>query len=100
MAVTIQEVLSLLPELFPGVQKIPYANLRPNPDNPGAPLSDQDIQDLADNLADRGLVNPLKVQPDPMNPLAGGVKPHADNPRLTAEGRPWARASWRRRQAP
>jgi hypothetical protein len=89
MAVTIQDVLALLPELFPGVQKIPYANLHPNPDNPGAPLSDEDIQELADNLADRGLVNPLKVQPDPANPLAGGVKPHADNPRLTADGRPW-----------
>jgi len=90
MAVQIQDVLALLLELFPDIQQIPYTNIHPNPDNPGAPLSDQEIQELADNLADRGLVNPMKVQPHPVNPLAGRAQPHPDNPRLTAEGRPWA----------
>ncbi len=90
MSVSIQDVLALLPELFPGTQSIPYANLHPNPENPGPALTDSEIQELADNLAERGLVNPIKVQPDPVNPLVPGVKLHPDNPRITAEGRPWA----------
>jgi len=98
MPVQIEAILALLPEMFPGVQAIPLANIRPNPENPGPPLTDQAVQELADNLADRGLVNPIKVQPDKADPLVGGVKPHPDNPRLavsavepiTLEGRPWA----------
>ena len=88
MAVQIQDILALLPELFPGVQSIPLKNLRPDPENPGPPLTDQAIQDMADNLAARGLVNQIKVQPDKANPFAEGVQPHPDNPRLALAGSP------------
>jgi ParB family chromosome partitioning protein len=90
MPVDIEAVLALLPEMFPGAQPIPLKNIRPNPENPGPPLTDQAIQELADNMAGRGLVNSVKIQPDKTDPLAGGVKLHPDNPRLTADGRPWA----------
>src|SRR5581483_10367874 len=89
MSVELEAVLALLPEMFPGIQQIPLKNIRPNPDNPGPALTDQDVQELADNLAVRGLVNPIKVQPDKTNPLVGEVKLHPENPRLTSEGRPW-----------
>ncbi len=88
MAVQIQDILALLPELFPGVQSLPLKNVRPDPENPGPPLTDQAIQDMADNLAARGLVNQIKVQPDKTNPLAEGVKPHPDNSRLALAGSP------------
>jgi hypothetical protein len=89
MAVQIQEILALLPELFPGVQSLSLKNVRPDPENPGPPLTDQAIQDMADNLAVRGIVNPIKVQPDKANPLVEGVQPHSDNSRLRADGLPW-----------
>ncbi len=89
MSVDIEAVLALLPEMFPGVQEIPLKNIRPNPENPGPALSDQDIRDMADNLAERGLVNPIKVQPDRARPLAGDATLHSDNPRLRGDGRPW-----------
>ncbi|HJT25217.1 MAG TPA: hypothetical protein VJ873_11625 [bacterium] len=129
MPVDIQAVLALLPEMFPGVQEIPLTQIRPNPKNPGPALSDQEVQDLADNMADRGLVNPIKVLPDKSNPLARGpqasgealesareqtlgvrlgavpqngpgplargVRVNPENPRLTAEGRPWALTDFR-----
>jgi ParB-like chromosome segregation protein Spo0J len=87
--VNIESVLALLPELFPGIQEIPLGNIRPNPNNPGPALTEQEVAELADNLADRGLVNPIKVRPDRANPLAEGVQPHPDNPRLTIQNRPW-----------
>jgi hypothetical protein len=89
MAVQIQDILALLPELFPGVQSLPLKNVRPDPENPGPPLTDEAIQDMADNIAARGLVNPIKVQPDKANPLVEGVQPHPDNPRLRADGQSW-----------
>jgi ParB family chromosome partitioning protein len=89
MAVQIQDILALLPELFPGVQSIPLKNLSPDPENPGPPLTDQAIQDMADNLTARGLVNPIKVQGDKAKLFVEGVQPHPDNPRLRADGLPW-----------
>jgi hypothetical protein len=89
MAVQIQDILALLPELFPGVQSLPLKNVRPDPENPGPPLTDHAIQDMADNIAARGLVNPIKVQGDKANLFAEGVQPHPDNPRLRADGQPW-----------
>ena len=90
MPVQIEDVLALLPEMFPGTQQIPLKNIRPNPDNPGAPLTDPEIQDLAQNIAEAGFLNPLKVKVDKANPLAVGVQIHPTDPRLTAENRPWA----------
>jgi ParB-like chromosome segregation protein Spo0J len=88
MAVQIQDILALLPELFSGVQSLPLKNVRPDPENPGPPLTDQAIQELADNIAARGLVNPIKVQGDKANLFAEGVQPHPDNPRLALAGSP------------
>ena len=89
MSVSIEEVLVLLPELFPGIQQIPLKNIRPNPKNPGRRLTPDEIQVLADNIAQRGLVNAIKVRPDRDTPLAAGVQLHTDNPRLRGDGQPW-----------
>lgn len=89
MSVSIQDVLALLPQIFPGVQQIPLGHIRPNPDNPGPPVTGDQIQDTAENITARGLLNPIKVMADPANPLAPGVQPHPDNPRLRADGQPW-----------
>jgi len=120
MPVDIEAILALLPELFPGVQSIPLANIRPNPDNPGPPITEEQVQELADNLVERGLLNPIRVQPDRTNPLARGpqaegqalgvpgqgaepqngpgplrgVQPHPQNPRLRADGHPWELADF------
>lgn len=89
MPVRIEEVLSLLPEIFPGVQEIPLKNIRFNPENPGSPITNEQIQDLADDMAKRGLQNPTQVCPYMADPLTAGVKPHPENPRLKADGTPW-----------
>jgi ParB-like chromosome segregation protein Spo0J len=89
MSVSIEDVLSLLPEMFPGVQPIPLKNLRPNPKNPGPPITEEQIQEMSENLAASGLENPIKVQPDRENLLAGGAQLHPDNPRLRGDGKPW-----------
>jgi ParB-like chromosome segregation protein Spo0J len=89
MPVTIEDVLALLPEMFPGIQQIPLKNVSPNPNNPGPPLTAQQIQDLAQNIAEVGLLNPIKVRPNKANPLAGGAQLHPSNPRLRADGQPW-----------
>ncbi len=88
MPVTIEDVLALLPEMFPGKQPLPRKNLRRNPDNPGKP-TEQEIKDQADDMAQRGLQNPIQVGPDKANPLAGGAQLHPDDPRLRADGKPW-----------
>ncbi|HXL73280.1 MAG TPA: hypothetical protein VN963_06605, partial [bacterium] len=78
----IQALLAALPEMFPGVQKIPLANIRLNPNNPGAKAAEEDIAELAANIALVGLKNAAKVMPDPAGPLSPGVTLHPDNPRL------------------
>jgi len=89
MSVSIEDVLALLPELFPGIQQIPIKNISPNPKNPGRRLTPKEVQVLADNIAQRGLVNEIKVHPHPVKPLAEGVQLHPDNPRLRGDGQPW-----------
>lgn len=88
MPVSIEDVLALLPEMFPGIQQIPLGNIRPNPDNHSKP-KEKDIQELVENLTEKNLVNAIKVQPDRDNPLAPGVQLHPDNPRLRGDGKPW-----------
>jgi ParB-like chromosome segregation protein Spo0J len=98
MSVSIEDVLSLLPELFPGEQQILLNHIRPNPKNPGKRLTLPETQALADNIARTGLKNAIKVRPDRTNPLAPGVQLHPDNPRLAVstveplrgDGKPWA----------
>src|SRR5208282_2818787 len=61
MSQALNDLLAALPEMFPGDQEIPLKNIRPNPDNPGPPITEQEIQDLAENLKERGLLNPIRV---------------------------------------
>lgn len=89
MPVTIQDVLSLLPEMFPGVQKIPLGLISVNPDNPGPPATEKEVSDLAANIRENGLTNAVKLRPDPANPLVPGAILHPDNPRHKADGTPW-----------
>jgi hypothetical protein len=88
MSVSIQDVLTLLPELFPGTQEVPLANIRLNPDNPGPAASDEEIADLAANIQAVGLKNPVKLRPEPTGPLAPGVTLHPENPRLALASSP------------
>ncbi len=89
MPVSIQDVLSLLPEMLPGVQAIPLKRIRPNPENPGPPVSEEDIQGMAESILADGLLDPAKLRPYSGDPLAPGVALHPDNPRLKADGTPW-----------
>ncbi len=95
----LNDLLAALPEMFPGVQEVPLANIRPNPGNPGPPITDQQIQELGQNIAEAGLLNHIKVRLDKANPFAG-LSPealakgecaqiHPENPRLRADGQPW-----------
>jgi len=90
MSVSIEDVLALLPELFPGIQLINLTKIRPNPKNHGRRLTLPEIQVLADNIVKVGLVNAIKVWADRNNPLASGVQLHPDNPRLRGDGQPWS----------
>jgi hypothetical protein len=85
----IQSLLAALPELFTGEQPIPLKNIRPNPDNPGAAITEDQIKELAENIQTRGLLNAIRVNPDWANPLVGNAQPHPDNFRLKADGQPW-----------
>ncbi|HJT23231.1 MAG TPA: ParB N-terminal domain-containing protein, partial [bacterium] len=87
--VEIQDVLTALPQIFPGTQDIPLNRIRPNPDNPGFPAAEQEIDELATNIREVGLLNPIKVRPDWDKPFGEGVAPHPDNPRLKGDGSPW-----------
>ena len=88
MPVTIEDVLALLLEIFPGLQQIPMKRIRLNPENPGPPPTLEQVQSLSANIALEGS-NPIKVMVDRADPLAPGVALHPDNPRLKADGTPW-----------
>ena len=87
--VSIQALLAALPEMFPGTQNIPLKNIHPNPDNPGAAITEEQIKELGENMKARGLLNAIRVNPDRANPLVGGAQPHPDNFRIKANGQPW-----------
>ncbi len=93
--VEIKDVLALLPEIFPGVQAIPLKRIYPNPENPGPPVSEEDIQSMVESILVDGLLDPAKLKPYPIEPpngpglLAPGVSLHPDNPRLKGDGTPW-----------
>lgn len=89
MPTSSQAVLPDVSQIFPGLQQIPLGRIRPNPDNPGPPISQSDIQDMAENILAVGLKNEIKLMVDKSDPLAPGVTPHPDNPRLRADGKPW-----------
>lgn len=80
--------LSVLPQMFPGVHPIPLERIRPNPGNPGLTITDEMVEELAANITEAGLLNPIKIMPDRADPLAPGVELHEGNPRLRANGKP------------
>ena len=84
-----QDVLPAVEQIFQGIQQIPLERIRPNPDNPGPSLTEEQIAEQAANLEVSPLRNPIKVMPDPAKPLAEGVRLHAENPNLKADGQPW-----------
>lgn len=89
MPVELRVVLPAVEQIFPGVQQIPLERIRPNPDNPGPPITEDQIAEQAANLEVSPLRNPIKVMPDPAKPLAEGVRLHAEKPNLKADGQPW-----------
>jgi hypothetical protein len=89
MPVSIEDVLVLLPELFPAEQPIPLNNIKPNPFNPGPTFTQEKIDKMADDLNQNGLWNAITVRPHPTKPLVDGVQLHPDNPRLRGDGQPW-----------
>ncbi|HJT25288.1 MAG TPA: hypothetical protein VJ873_11980, partial [bacterium] len=92
--VEIKDVLAALPQIFPGVQQVPLGCIRPNPKNPGPPISEDQIAEMAANLEVTELDNPIKLMPDPENPLAPGVSLNPKNPHLKGDGRPWEPADF------
>jgi ParB family chromosome partitioning protein len=47
----------------PGIQMIPIAQIQPNPDQPRRHFDEAAIDELADSLKQRGLIQPLVVRP-------------------------------------
>jgi hypothetical protein len=52
--------------------EIPLSKIRPNPKNPGPPITEDLITDMVENLTAEGLLNAIKLMPDPVNPMAKG----------------------------
>ena len=94
MSVNIKDVLALLIKKYPGIQMVPMKNIRPNPDNPGPPATDEQIRELSDDIDRRGLLNHIKLWPDPADPLVEGVTLHPDDPNLRGDGIPWTLADF------
>ena len=53
--------------------EIPLKNIRPNPDNPGPAITDDMVLDMATNIDEVGLKNPIKVMADKEQHQAQGV---------------------------
>lgn len=47
---------------------IPIEDVRPNPDQPRRSFSDQQLQELAASIREKGIIQPLIVRPDPGEP--------------------------------
>lgn len=88
MSAGVRCFLSVLPQMFPGVHAIPLERIRSNRGNQGPVITDEMVEELAANIAETGLLNPVKVMPDGADPLAPGVELHEGNPRLRANGKP------------
>jgi ParB family chromosome partitioning protein len=52
----------------PGVQHLPVEVLEPGPFQPRQEMKDEALQELADSIAQRGILQPLLVRPDPKKP--------------------------------
>ncbi len=52
----------------PGVQHLPVDMLEPGPFQPRQEMKDEALQELADSVAQRGILQPLLVRPHPKKP--------------------------------
>lgn len=48
----------------PGVQKVPVAKLRPNPYQPRSAFSEEGLEELADSIRSRGVIQPILAEAD------------------------------------
>jgi ParB family transcriptional regulator, chromosome partitioning protein len=53
-----------------GQRRVPIEFLRPNPRNPRKSFEDSDLQELAQSIQDRGIIQPIVVRPIPKLPDA------------------------------
>lgn len=51
-----------------GQSSLPIERVRPNPDQPRRDFSREDLEDLASSIAEKGIIQPLIVRPDPTQP--------------------------------
>lgn len=67
LAALIGEVNETVPPTAPdrgrGSRKIPTEFLRPNPRNPRRSFSDEDLDDLANSIREKGIIQPILVRP-------------------------------------
>ena len=47
---------------------IPLEKLRPNPDQPRRDFAEGELEELANSIRERGIIQPVVVRPDPLNP--------------------------------
>src|SRR4029079_12381589 len=50
-----------------GVREIDVARIRPNPDQPRTQFSEESIAELAQSIAERGILQPILLRPDGEN---------------------------------
>jgi len=79
----------------PGVQHLPVDVLEPSPYQPRQEMDDTALQELADSIAQRGILQPLLVRPHPGKEgyyqIIAGAGAHAE--RCGCHGR-WARGEF------
>lgn len=57
------------------IRRMRCADLRPNPDNPRGPIAPESVRDLADSLAESGMLCPILVRPNGV--IVAGHRRHA-----------------------
>lgn len=48
-------------------QMVPIENVRPNPDQPRRAFTQEALEELSDSIAEKGIIQPLIVRPDPQH---------------------------------
>ncbi|HUF56715.1 MAG TPA: ParB/RepB/Spo0J family partition protein [Thermohalobaculum sp.] len=56
------------PAATPAETRIPLDKLRPNPDQPRRDFAEAELEELASSIRERGVIQPVVVRPDPLNP--------------------------------
>ena len=52
----------------PAETRLPLEKLRPNPDQPRRDFAEAELEELASSIRERGIIQPIVVRPDPLNP--------------------------------